>query len=140
MMDCATLGLRIFALVNDAYTPVNMLGDALKTARVQRGLSLERASAEAKISQGYLHKLEAGRVRSPSPRVLQRLAGALGLSYERLMVAAGYLVPGDVRPEEAVPVAAKANPTNAELLRQLEAVRAELAALTQTVERLAARQ
>jgi transcriptional regulator with XRE-family HTH domain len=117
-----------------------MLGDELKTARVQRGLSLERASAEAKISQGYLHKLEAGRVRSPSPRVLQRLAGALGLSYERLMVAAGYLVPGDVSPEEAVPVAAKANPTNAELLRQLEAVRAELAALTQAVERLAVRQ
>ena len=32
------------------------------------------------------------------------------------------------------------NPTNAELLRQLEAVRPELAALTQAVERLAARQ
>lgn len=41
-------------------------------------------------SPGYVHKLEADRVRSPSPRVLAGLASALGLAYGELMTAAGY--------------------------------------------------
>lgn len=90
----------------------------------------------------------------PSPRVLQRLSGVLGLPYRRLMELADYVMPDDAgtadspdRPDEAEPVAAGVQapaPTNDELLRQLEAVRrglAELKAgqrqLAQTLERIA---
>jgi transcriptional regulator with XRE-family HTH domain len=123
------------------YTSVKIrveLGEELKQARTARGLSLERASGAAKISQGYLHKLEAGRVNNPSPRVLHRLSDVLDLRYRRLMELADYLMPEDAptaagpqaQPEETEPMAAEIQaPTNAELLRLLEAVRAELADL-----------
>jgi transcriptional regulator with XRE-family HTH domain len=103
-----------------------MLGDELKRARAARGLSLESASRAAKISQGYLHKLEADGVNSPSPRVLQRLSEVLGVPYRRLMELADYLMPEESEPMAAKPAPA---PTNAEILRLLEAVRAELAEL-----------
>lgn len=139
------------------YDAVNMrerLGAELKQARTARGLSLESAGGAAKISQGYLHKLEAGRVNNPSPRVLQRLGEVLDVPYRRLMELADYLMPDDARtaaptdrPKETGPVAAHGqtrSPTNAELLRQLEAVRGELAELktgqrqlTEALERIA---
>lgn len=63
----------------------------------------------------------------------------LGVPYRRLMELADYLVPKGspiaglpARSEETEPMAAEAHapsPTNAELLRLLEAVRAELAEL-----------
>jgi len=101
-----------------------MLGDELKRARSARGLSLESASRAARISQGYLHKLEAGGVDSPSPRVLQRLSEVLGVPYRRLMELADYLMPE----EDVMPKPSPA-PTNAEIVRLLEAIRAELAEL-----------
>lgn len=112
------------------------MGEELKQARIARGLSLESAGGAARISQGYLHKLDAGRVNNPSPRVLRRLSEVLDLPYRRLMELADYLMPDDAPPmdptdrsKEAEPMAAERqahSPTNAELLRQLEAVRGEL--------------
>lgn len=102
------------------------LGAEIKRARTERGLTLEAASRAAKISQGYLHKLEAGAVENPSPRVLHRLSEVVGVSYRRLMELADYLLPES---KETVTMAAKnptSAPTNAELWRLLEAVRAEL--------------
>ncbi len=113
------------------------LGEELRKARSTRGLSLEATSRAAKISQGYLHKLEAGRVENPSPRVLQRLSEVLGVPYGRLMGLADYLMPTDAvsaesgqrSPQEA-DMTAKATDepaTNRELARLLEAVLRELA-------------
>ena len=62
------------------------LGERLQQARKAKKLSLEAAAAPAKISPAYLHKLEAGRVNTPSPRVLLRLGEALEL---RLLGADG---------------------------------------------------
>ena len=101
------------------------LGEELKRARASRGLSLDAAGRAAQISQGYLHKLEAGRVNTPSPRVLQRLGSVLEIPYERLMELAGYVPP---RPQEATMPTATA-PTNQELARLLEAVLKELGEL-----------
>ncbi|MCV2490563.1 helix-turn-helix domain-containing protein [Geodermatophilus sp. YIM 151500] len=67
------------------------LGISLAAARAARGWSLQAVGEAAKLSPAYLHKLEAGRVGSPNPRLLARLATALGLSYRRLMALAGYL-------------------------------------------------
>jgi transcriptional regulator with XRE-family HTH domain len=67
------------------------LGNELKRAREERGLSLEAVADPAKISAAYVHKLEAGTVNNPSPRVLARIASSLGVPYLRLMELAGYL-------------------------------------------------
>lgn len=113
------------------------LGERLREARSTRGLSLDAASRAAKISQGYLHKLEAGRVENPSPRVLQRLSAALEIPYRRLMELADYLLPSDQptrapRTKEETTMATQAQtdaPTNRELMRLLQSVLDELAEL-----------
>ncbi len=63
----------------------------VKQARKAVGLSLDVASQAAGVSNAYLHKLEAGGVNSPSPRMLARVALALKVPYLRLMELAGYL-------------------------------------------------
>lgn len=111
------------------YSLVKMqaeLGDELKQARAARGLSLDAAGRAAQISQGYLHKLEAGRVNTPSPRVLERLGAVLEIPYERLMELAGYVPP---RPQETTTMPTATAPTNQELVRLLEAVLRELGEL-----------
>jgi transcriptional regulator with XRE-family HTH domain len=106
----------------------------LREARGQRELSLEAAAREADISAAYMHKLEAGRVNSPSPHVLRRLAGALGVGYSELMELAGYLEPATERREK--PMAPGKAPTNSEIVRLLEELRAELAELARAQQEL----
>jgi transcriptional regulator with XRE-family HTH domain len=121
------------------------LGEQLRSARTARGLSLEVASRAAKISQGYLHKLEAGQVKSPSPRVLQRLSEVLGISYRRLMKLADYLMPdeggsqeaGAIEEEKAMAQTNVKSPTNSELARLLEKVLCELAEVRRDQKQLA---
>lgn len=67
------------------------LGTALNGARASAGTSLEGVAGPARISATYLQKLERGWVKSPSPRVLARLADVLGVPYLDLMQLAGYL-------------------------------------------------
>ena len=69
------------------------LGAELKSVRQVRGMSRHAVAKPARISAAYLQKLEAGVVRNPSPRILERVAGVLDISYGRLMVLAGYTVP-----------------------------------------------
>ncbi len=124
------------------YTLVKMraeLGGALHRARSREGLSLEAASRAAKISQGYLHKLETGRVENPSPRVLQRLSEVLDIPYRRLMELTDYLLPSDQhtgtsRSKEKPTMAIQAQtdaPTNRELVRLLQSVLDQVAELNQ---------
>jgi transcriptional regulator with XRE-family HTH domain len=67
------------------------LGQELRNTREKVGASLDTVAEAAKISGAYLHKLERGVVNNPSPRVLARIAPALGIPYLRLMALAGYL-------------------------------------------------
>jgi transcriptional regulator with XRE-family HTH domain len=109
------------------------LGARLRTARTGKRLTLQVAAEAANVSTAYLHKLEAGRVKNPSPRVLHRLAGALGLSYATLMELAGYVVPR--RKEE------KMNPgnapTNEQIVRLLEALSSDVRELNRRLDELA---
>lgn len=66
------------------------LGTQLKSARKLAGKSLRGTAEPAGISAAYLQKLESDEVDSPSPHVLFRLAGVLGLTYGTLMDLAGY--------------------------------------------------
>ena len=72
------------------------LGTELAMARQGKGASLDAVAEAAKISGAYLHKLEHGTVKSPSPRVLARIAVALDVDYLRLMELAGYLDEGQL--------------------------------------------
>lgn len=97
------------------------LGTLLKEARAAHDLSLQDVAQRAGCSAGYVHKLEMGRVRTPSPRVLAGLAEALGLAYADLMGAAGYKQLEASAPA-SVPGAVKrySNAHIVELLEQLQ--------------------
>jgi len=106
-------------------------------------MTLEAASRAAKISTAYLHKLEAGRVQAPSPHVLRRLAAVLEMPYLDLMAVAGYLEGSEIavaarashkskrgREERRMsPSTTKGMPTNAEVVRLLQTIQAELGEL-----------
>jgi len=86
------------------------LAELLREARRSRGVSLEAIAQPAQISTPYLLKLERAQVKSPSPRVLARLATVLELPYLRLLELAGYLdeeeiAEATVRPRQPHPLA-----------------------------------
>jgi transcriptional regulator with XRE-family HTH domain len=99
------------------------LGGLLGGARAAHDLSLQEVAASAGCSSGYVHKLEADLVRTPSPRVLAGLARALGLAYGDLMTAAGYDAPAggdDVAPKGPTAIKRYSNAHIVELLEQLQ--------------------
>jgi len=129
--------------VNDSdQAPTADLGVRVAAARAERGLSLAAAASASRISPGYLHKLESGRVRSPSPHVLQRLAGTLTVPYAELMRLAGYVLPAGTAAVPA-PAPARRRPagvaTNEELLRALERLSDEVRTLRHRQDELLAR-
>lgn len=64
------------------------LGDRLRIARRNRGLSLERLAPLAVMSSTYIWELESGRVRNPTVRTLLNLATALDIDLSALAMAA----------------------------------------------------
>lgn len=117
--------------------PSNRQSSATSCARAGRGTAeLQDFDEGPGAPQGYLHKLEAGRVENPSPRVLQRLSEALDLPYRRLMELADYLVPTDEHTgasrlkEPTMAIQAQPDvPTNGELMRVLRSVLDQLTEL-----------
>ena len=76
---------------------VKRLGDFLRAARNKLELSLRSVESETGISNAYLSQLETGKIKTPAPNVLHKLAGQYSVSYTLLMDLAGYPVaePGD---------------------------------------------
>jgi len=108
------------------------LGSLLGEARSAHRLPLQEVAERAGCSPGYVHKLEADRVRTPSPRVLAGLARSLGLPYGEVMTAAGYDAPAadDDGPPGAPTAAGRhSNAHIVELLEQLQREVAELRSL-----------
>ncbi len=105
------------------------LGTVLREARTARDLSLHAVADRARCSAGYVHKLESDRVRTPSPRVLARLAAALDLPYPDLMSAAGYQggegAPANELAARVLPVA-PARYSNAHIVELLETLLGEV--------------
>ncbi len=69
------------------------LGKYLQAIRMGQDLTL-RAVEEAtkkEVSNAYLSQIENGRIKQPSPNVLNVLAGLYGVEYENLMRLAGYI-------------------------------------------------
>ncbi len=73
----------------------NELSSMLSDLRRAKGLSLravEQATGKM-VSNAYLSQLENGKIKKPSPNVLQSLAEVYVVPYEALMEKAGYLLP-----------------------------------------------
>jgi len=69
------------------------LGQYLRDLRRVRRLTLREVEEQSGVSNSYLSQVEHGRIRQPSPHVLQKLAVAYDVPYERLMARAGYIRP-----------------------------------------------
>ncbi|MBT6148172.1 MAG: helix-turn-helix domain-containing protein [Gemmatimonadetes bacterium] len=79
---------------------IRKLGEELKRARQGLGLSLQAVAIPAEVSAAYLHKLEQGKVETPSPRSLRRIGNELGVAYLRLLRLAEYLEDDDLGSDE----------------------------------------
>lgn len=69
------------------------LGQFLRLAREQRGLTLRAGEGATGISNAYLSQLESGKIRQPSPLVLHKLAELYEVPYALLLELAGYPAP-----------------------------------------------
>jgi transcriptional regulator with XRE-family HTH domain len=66
-------------------------GKYLRTIRKNRKLTIRQLELYSGVSNGYLSQLETGKRGIPSPEILKKLSTPLGVSYEELMLKAGYL-------------------------------------------------
>lgn len=65
------------------------LGQILRDARLERGLTLREVSSKALIALGYLSEVERGQ-KEISSELLTPLAHSLGYEVHELVIAAGY--------------------------------------------------
>lgn len=75
---------------------MDTIGDILRKIREKRGLSLREAARRSGLSHSYINAIEKGKhpktkvpIR-PSPETLDSLSKAYNVSYQELMIAAGY--------------------------------------------------
>jgi transcriptional regulator with XRE-family HTH domain len=66
------------------------LGEFLKTARAQSGLSLRDVERRTGVRSGHLSQLETGTIGKPEMAILWELAAAYGVDFGRLLTLAGY--------------------------------------------------
>ena len=69
------------------------LGEELARLRQIKGrsVSLREVERQTGVSNEYISQLERGIATKPTPDVLQKLAKFYGVTYESLLIAAGYL-------------------------------------------------
>lgn len=68
------------------------LAGFLAASRRKLQLSLRSVERETGISNAYLSQLENGKIKTPAPQVLHKLAGQYRVPYALLMTLAGYPV------------------------------------------------
>lgn len=68
------------------------LGAYIRKARTRSGLTLRQleSATEGSVSNAYISQIENGRVKQPSPVILNALAKALNVQPSNMMVLAGY--------------------------------------------------
>jgi transcriptional regulator with XRE-family HTH domain len=75
--------------IPNLLSPHFMIGPVVRQLRLERKLSQETLAANARVSSGYLSKLERGVYKAPSREVLTRIADALSIAPADLFRAAG---------------------------------------------------
>lgn len=98
--------------------------DRIRLLRAAGGLSLQQVSKNTgnNLSPAYIHQLERGRIKTPSPHKLRQLAPALGTEYMLLMAWAGYIYDPQIKPEDVDPVSIMAKNFGVEGLTLDEAI------------------
>src|SRR5712691_11239172 len=71
----------------------NRLGTFLASLRQRKNLTLRDVERDIGVSNAYVSQLEKGKIKAPSPVVLNKLAELYGVKYAVLMKEAGYPVP-----------------------------------------------
>jgi transcriptional regulator with XRE-family HTH domain len=80
-------------------------GKYLKALREKQRLSLREVQELCGVSNAYLSQIESGkRKNAPQPKILEKLAEAYRVSFNELLIAAGYLKPKDAREKEKTEV------------------------------------
>jgi transcriptional regulator with XRE-family HTH domain len=69
------------------------LGEFVRDARRRKGWTQDQLGEAAEIDQGTVSAIETGRSKRPTYEVMQRLAGALEVSLNSLLEAAGWIEP-----------------------------------------------
>jgi len=95
--------------------PTQNLGSFLASARNATGKSLRAVERETGISNAYLSQLENGKIKTPAPQNLHKLAEAYGQPYELLMELAGFpVLSSSVATHAAGGMAARVGPVTEE--------------------------
>ena len=68
-----------------------LLGDVLRSKRLQRGMTLREVSAEARVSLGYISEIERGQ-KEASSELLASLCGALDVPLSEVLQDVSSLV------------------------------------------------
>ena len=84
--------INIFSIMEQA---TEKLGAFLASARNKLQMTLRAVEEATGISNAYLSQLEHGKIKTPAPQNLFKLAELYRVPYELLMELAGYPVPGD---------------------------------------------
>jgi transcriptional regulator with XRE-family HTH domain len=95
--SAASLRRREGATSSSSGTSANAFGERLRTLRLDRTINQRDLAAQASIDFTYLSKIENGRMPPPAADTIVRLAGALGVDPDELLLLARK-VPGDIQP------------------------------------------
>ncbi|MCL6443433.1 MAG: helix-turn-helix domain-containing protein [Alicyclobacillus sp.] len=76
-------------------------GEYIRSLRQNANLTIRQVEAYSGVSNAYLSQLENGKRGIPSPDILRKLSKPLKVSYEELMIAAGYLTEQVQKPYES---------------------------------------
>lgn len=68
-------------------------GAYLRKIRKEKGLTLRNIEDQSGVSNAYLSQLENGKRGIPSPTILKKINGPLGIPYDELMEKAGHISP-----------------------------------------------
>ncbi len=66
------------------------LGSIIKTARERHEITLREAEEQCGVSNSYLSQIENGKIKKPSPDILNKLSLFYQIPYEMLLEKAGY--------------------------------------------------
>ncbi len=91
----------MLAKAGERSTVKPTLGQYLASIRADRKMTLRdvEEATNKQVSNAYLSQIENDKIRKPSPNVLHTLAELYGISFEKLMEMAGYLMSSTKRAE-----------------------------------------
>lgn len=75
------------------------LGAYLWDTRQALGWSLREAQEASDVSNAYINQMETGKIRTPSPSILQKISIAYKAPYPHLMELAGHIGPASESPK-----------------------------------------